>query len=304
MSLPPVHITRPGDIIGAPPYRAEGCLMHSVVLKGDRETQQKYIDLVFNQPAKGEWTFEVVSDYLLLNAVYVDTMRSLDGVDGPKGVLAETDIGMWTPVVGWPKDWTQPWRTYWAPSFLYVDTPMAMTSGREVYGYPKTSAKITRAAVARDDPTVAVDVLHMPAFGSAKRPKWGRLLEIGDIGPQADDETLAQKILAAWAQLNVLAPLSLVPPSSISMPQLLLRQFRDPFTLGRASIQEALVAEPVALALRGVGLLQDGATLTLGASASHPVMETLGLAATSPVSGFWIEQDFELGAARSLWRNS
>ena len=82
----------------------------------------------------------------------------------------------------------------------------------------------------------------------------------------------------------------------------MLRQFRDPFDLGKASLQQGVLNEPASLKIRGAGLLGRGATVTITGSDSHPVCDTLGLKPISTVRlGLWIEQDFEFGVAQKLW---
>jgi len=53
----PAFTPMPGDIVGAPPYRATGCLTRAVP-EGDRAAQQRFCDLALNGPAGGALVFE------------------------------------------------------------------------------------------------------------------------------------------------------------------------------------------------------------------------------------------------------
>ena len=101
------------------------------------------------------------------------------------------------------------------------------------------------------------------------------------------------------------------PMPGLGMPQVMLRQARDAVgittgPLSPASFQEIIVATPTPVRpFTDVGLLQAPAVVEITPSASHPIMETLGLAPSQVGElGFWVEQDFEVGAAtRLLARN-
>ena len=94
--------------------------MHVLLLEGDRATQQREVcDLLLNHPSGGALTYRAISNKVMLAALYVDTMRSLDPVDGRKGVIREWDLGFWTAVHGGPTHDKRQWKFGWVPSFLF-----------------------------------------------------------------------------------------------------------------------------------------------------------------------------------------
>jgi hypothetical protein len=307
--LPP-FIRTPGDIVGSPPYRATGCLMQAMFLSGSRTAQQSFCDAVLNRPSGGSLVFHAVTDQVLVTAIYADTMSSTDPIDASKGVMQEWDVGFWTAVHGGPVGAEDDWKTYWLPSYLFVDSPAAMAAGREVYGYPKTTAAFEARGQDHSDPTVTLVVQHFPVFGPNQRPVTGPLVKIGAGAPGVAAPDLASSVATAWSLLDKLEdpmPLEqdgfhLPPLPSLSMPQILFRQARDPVTIGRASVQSVLYVAAKLLKVTGVGLLHSPTTVELMPSASHPIMETLGLRSTQVAElGFWITQDFEVGAAQPLF---
>ncbi len=307
-TLPP-FIRMPGDIVGSPPYRATGCLMQGLFLQGSRTAQQTFCDLALNGPAGGALVFHAVTDQVLMTALYADTMGSADPVDASKGVMQEWDVGFWTAVHGGRPGAEDDWKTYWLPSYLFVDSPAAMSSGREIYGYPKTTGRFEGRQTDHRDPTVTISVQHFPVFGPGRRPVTEPLVKIAVGGDGVAAPDLGESLSTAWDVLSGLvgdSPIHLdgfhLPPwPGLSMPQILLRQMRDPAAIGRAAIQSILSVAPRTLRVTGGGLLRAPATVTLTPSASHPIIQTLGLAPTQVGRlGFWITQDFEVGPAERL----
>lgn len=306
----PIFIRMVGDIVGSPPYRATGCLMQGLFLKGDRNAQQSFCDTVLNRPARGEMIFHALTDHVLMTSIYADTMSSTDPIDASKGVVREWDVGFWTAVRGGRIQREADWQVYWLPSFLFVDSPSAMASGREIYGYPKTAAGFeNRREGDHADPTVTLNVQHFPVFGPNKRPVTEPLVTIGHGGPGVVAPDMFSMIGTAWDLIGGIvggAPthrdgFHLPPWPSLSMPQILLQQVRDPVSIGRASVQSIVSVAPKTLKVTGAGLLHAPTVVDISPSASHPIRETLGLSASQEAElGFWLTQDFEVGAAERL----
>ena len=301
----PTFTELPGDIVGAPPYRATGCLMQGLFLPGDLAAQQGFCDLALNGPAGGALEFHAVTHHVLMTALYARTMGSTNPADADKGVMREWDVGFWTAVRGGRPGAEDDWRTYWLPSFLFVDSSPAMASGREIYGYPKTTAVFAGRGAGPEDPSVELVVQHFPVFGPEQRPVTGPLVTIKPGGPGVAAAGLAESVAAAWEIFNDVVPFHsgfhLPPWPGLAMPQIMLRQARDPAAFGQASIRSILCVTATTLRVTGGGLLHAPSVVTIAPSASHPIMETLGLEPSQVGElGFWIEQDFEVGPAERL----
>lgn len=304
----PILVPVPGDIVGIPPYRAEGGHMHVLLLEGDRATQQREVcDLLLNHPSGGALTYRAISDKVMLAALYVDTMRSLDPVDGRKGVIREWDLGFWTAVHGGPTHDKRQWKFGWVPSFLFVDTASAMASGREVYGYPKTLAAWRRRQLVPQDASVELCVLHYAQHAPTARPQEQVLVQISPQKPDAADGPDTRQLDAAfWSDAGLPAELVRdalpIPSDILSMHQVMLRQVRDPLKPGLAQHQAVIEVDVKSDPPRGAGVLPGKWHVDLLPSASHPIARTLGLQARSTTGlAFWVEQDFTVDAARQLW---
>ena len=301
----PAFTPLPGDIVGAPPYRAAGCLTQGLFLEGSLAAQQAFCDLALNGPAGGALVFEAMTELVLMTAIYADTMGSQDPPDSNKGVMQECDVGFWTAVRGGRPGDEENWALYWLPSFLFVDSSAAMSAGREIFGYPKSTATFEDRSADRGDPTATLVVQHFPVFGPGERPVTEPLIRLTTNAPTATAPGFLETIEAAWDLFKGVAPMHsgfpLPPWPGLGMPQILLRQMRDPVSFDQASIQEILVVTPKTVAVTGIGLLHAPTVVELTASASHPIMETLGLAPSQVGElGFWVEQDFQVGPAVRL----
>jgi hypothetical protein len=136
------------------------------------------------------------------------------------------------------------------------------------------------------------------------------LVRVTTGNPGAPAPNLLESIEAAWDILKGVAPIHLgfkAPPlPGLGMPQVMLRQARDPTAISTgpvsaASLQEILLVTPTPVAIRDIGLLHAPTVVEITPSASHPIMETLGLVASQVGElGFWVDQDFEVGAAVRL----
>jgi hypothetical protein len=180
----PAFVELPGDVVGAPPYLARDCLLQSLFLEGDLAAQQAFCDLALNRPSGGALQFRALTNRVLVTAIYCASLGSTDPVDASKGVVQEWDVGFWTLVHGGRAGDEDNWASYWLPSFLFVDTPAAMASGREIYGYPKTTAAFSGRSAEPHDPSVVLTVMHFPVFGPDKRPVTEPLVRVG-LGPPA-----------------------------------------------------------------------------------------------------------------------
>ena len=165
-------------------------------------------------------------------------------------------------------------------------------------------------AAAPEDPSATIVVQHFPTFGPTQRPVTEPLVRLAPGGPGVAAPDFIETVLTAWDVVGGLfgdAPLMqdgfhLPPWPGLSMPQILLRQARDPMTIGAASVQSILSVQPKTLKVSGAGLLHAPTVVSLTASASHPIMDTLGLAPTQLATlGFWMRQDFEVGAATAVF---
>jgi hypothetical protein len=251
-----------------------------------------------------------VTDMVLMTAIYSASLGSTNEADCDKGVMQEWDLGFWTAVRGGRPGDEENWKSYWLPSFLFVDSAAAMAAGREVFGYPKTAATFQDRGQDPGDPSATIIVQHFRRFGPQERPVIEPLVRITTDETAAPAPGFAQSVKDAWDIVKGVAPIHLgfeMPTlPGLGMPQVMLRQARDPTTISdgpasQASFQEILLVTPTPVAIRDIGPLHSPAVVEITPSASHPIMETLGLRQSQVGElGFWVDQDFAVAAAARL----
>jgi len=279
--------------------------MQGWFLKGDRAAQQAFVDSSLNSACGGGLHFDTVTDDVLMTAIYCDTMGSQNPEDGRKGVTQEWDLAFWTAVHGGRRGDEANWRYYWLPSYMFVDSTWAMAAGREVFGYPKTTANFTARTLAHDDPTVTIAAANFPVFNPTQRPVVTDLVTVtvgppgGLIGEIVDDVWTAFDLFGDF--LSEMDGFRVPAWPTLAMPQILLRQFREPAQFDLASSQSVLCVAPNPTRITGAGLLKATIEVAIIPSASHPIMQTLGLAARQKGHlGLWVTMDFDVGAADML----
>ncbi|MEP2990629.1 MAG: hypothetical protein ABJN65_02330 [Parasphingorhabdus sp.] len=300
------YASLPGDIVGLPPYVAKDCLMHAMFVKGDTKNQQRLCDLALNEPTDNAFAFSVMTSWVLVTSIYVESMGSGDPLDKSKGVVSEVDIGLWSLVSGLEKPKSKKRKLYWLPSYLFVDSSAAMAAGREVFGYPKSVGEIVRKSTSPMNASVDVDIWHFRKFSPTERPVKETIMKVS--GPPRKNEThdissieeistfLAEFLPAAAARQYK------IPLPDAGMPQIMLQQIRDAETPHFAALKEIICVSPKPKNISNGGFLKGQYSLELAKSASHPVAETLGLKKNNKVlGGIWLEYDFDVGLGRKIW---
>jgi len=201
--LPP-YAKRGGDPCFPPPYTVDKAGMDIFICEGDEQALRKMIDQALNQPtelqygAPGRLEFELADRHVGFACIDVKRLRSrfgdthqLAAVDRQlaiKGIYArQTEVAVMVQVRdnhGLP---------YWYLPYVLNSLPTAITTGREIYGYPKQQAQFVPYIPVRGNSTSDGQVL----FGLDRR--WDKLsVEAFDIGLPGSDgqaEFLSKEVL-------------------------------------------------------------------------------------------------------------
>ena len=297
----------PNELTGAPPADALRATLQIMLLKGKKSAQQRYCDAALNSFADSAYRFSVVSDRVLITSIFVQEMRSLDPIEAGHGSVVESDIALWSLVKCMRIDGTIPDKLMWLPSFMFVDSGPAMATGREIFGYPKCVSEIKRAEPSPGKAGVEIKTVHFDEFAptatAQNRPIMAVIKGPGLLSDPTDS-TMAKvsKDFVKEYEPELKQGFTATPFPQIGMPQVTLRQFRDPTRAGAASLSEILVVTPQATKLRGVGFLEANLEVTLQKSASHDVMGLMGLGPVNKVDfGGWVTFDFRTSWAKRLY---
>ncbi len=335
---PPAYVEPGGEPLNRQPYAARGARLHAFVFDADAGALARLLDRHLNAPRgmasppdPRRWgvdrlalaRFVPLAPAALLLAADLPDLSSLDPAEGlGRGRVAEIDVGLWVPfalVRG-----LGPLRFVESVGFftpyLFVDDGWALTAGREVDGLHKLVAKNRLPRGPDDEAVYAVETVVLDRFGPGEFARPATLLEVRRAGGGARGALASE--WGAWGRARDEALRRLLPgDGAITLPGLglavqaleafarsegrivTLKQFRDVADPAAACYQAVCELPARVDAFRGAGLLGGDYTLSLRATASHPLGPELGLRdGQAARAAFWLDLDFTLGSGRVLWQ--
>jgi uncharacterized protein with NAD-binding domain and iron-sulfur cluster len=224
-------------------------------------------------------------------------------IEDPIGVCPENDIGFWVPMIARGPDGRE--RHVLFTPWLWVDSPVAMTGGREVYGFAKELGVLRMPDRAGGE--FSVDAPTLERFGPTQEVAQRRVLSVrpnpGGVMPR-----LRELLLGGGQILRGLdhflapgVPASYVAAARSVLAQreqrmVFLKQFPDAHDASRACYQ-AVIEAPITITSDVRGRLLPGSfRVELASHVSHPIVDTLGLHPTRRTL-----QSTELSSRLGLW---
>ncbi len=321
---PARYVVRGGEQVHAHPYFADRCRVHAFAADAEGEALGKVCDRDFAEPSRGRIRLEPLANKVLVVLARFDAIGSTDPVDGPKGVVEETDVAFWIPVaqVGrWSGRTVR--RLGWYMPWIFVDQTWAVIAGRESFGLPKQVADI---AIEEDDAglaslRVATEVLHRYDPKSLAQRRHLLTLRREHESPSAprDLATFGRGMLGRrwpagrhgqrlWPGPQLLGTLgsALMGRSSLFG----LKQFRDLRRPDRACYQAVVETTCRVRRMHSHRPVAQRYRLTIADHDSHRIVPELGLHARRIDGGHELELDggwfaafdFDFEGGRELWR--
>jgi hypothetical protein len=154
----PEYANRAGDPSFPPPYVVDEAGMDIFICEGDAHALENVIDGALNEPTARQYgspgilQFELASSLIGFACIDALRMRSKPAKEGlakrlPPGITGvyarQTEVAVMVQVrdnAGMP---------YWYLPYVLNNLPTAVTTGREIYGYPKQFATFRRRATAK-----------------------------------------------------------------------------------------------------------------------------------------------------------
>jgi hypothetical protein len=331
-SLPrlPAFVEHGGEIACRHPADAINSHLYGFVVEADRELLNAYCDRCFNRPSGGEQHWEAATSEVLLNFVDIETMGSTDVLDQHLGVTPECEAAIWFPVID--HVWN---RAAWAVPYMFVDSPLALAGGREVYGFPKQLGTLNIPVADTAPSELSVDTVTLRKHDPESVAKNYRVITVERGGaptplgsPWGHTGEALRDVMAAVGATS--APdlgngrargrscrwlprrghLSDVVPDLMffahlveeDIPMLLLKQFRDAHEEGAACYQAIVWVDMVVSLFRGGGFLPNDYRIRIDELDGEPISRELGIARTcAPRVAFWLHFDFVVELGQILW---
>jgi hypothetical protein len=306
---PPQYVETNGQQSWPPPIVFEKVNFHGFVLHGKRKLLQELIDRQLNQPCGGAMRFDVPSSHVLL--YFADFPHCYFEVMQKKGWSSQREAGIWVPLLLYNGDARIPRLCIYSP-YVFVDNPVALTAGREVFGFLKESGSIGLPGDPHNAGAFTLETIGAVKYDSTTKIGPVRLLRLdseGGIGgrPWANLRDAVARVGHALEFASVIAapggatqegdsdPLFSLTPSMV-----FLKQFRAIGAGHDACYQAITEVVPKVSAFHGFEL-EHPAHFHLETLESHPLACDLGLADQTVRLAFNARFDMRFPAGRVLW---
>ncbi|MEM9144897.1 MAG: hypothetical protein AAGC57_01780 [Pseudomonadota bacterium] len=310
MTLPPYALL-PNRSVGLGPYVQRDGRLHTFCIDGDIKKINSFLDQMFAEPSGGAVAYEALTHKLFVSFAYFPSVRADNPIDRDRGVVPEGDGALWAlaKVKGSILDMR------WIPLFLFVDAGSAMSTGREVYGFPKQMGRfeMPTGAPPSDGPfrvsamvmdPYAYDTVSTwkPIFSFEKERDGGLIDRIENFG-----EALLGRLgdslhgITPEALQKALGGRSLLFDLPVTMA--FLKQFPSAADQTRACFQSIVEADARTLKVHDAGWTATHYKGQVFSYDSHPFAETLGVPEGEMSVGhaLYARFDFEMELGKDVW---
>jgi uncharacterized protein with NAD-binding domain and iron-sulfur cluster len=297
-----------GQMSHEAPLLVSDVQMHAFRLSGKRWRMQRLVDENLNLPsmrAGSSVRFTVLGNSALLAFLY-SAAAGPSAPDNRVGVMDDREAALFIPLL--QRDGLQLKLTAWVP-YLFIDRPIGMTMGREVWGYTKSAAQIAWPRPA-DDYRVVTSTLKVHAPQTVASDE--EVLRL--YRTQEQPAPLGASI---WTTLGEVIA-ALVPEAALmkllpgrNLPVVNLKQFRD-VENSKLACYQALVESPmeVGKSFNAGWLDTSGMKLDVFTCDSHQIVTQFGLAnalgadvtTLNVKQGVWAKLSFTATHGRTLWK--
>jgi hypothetical protein len=291
-----------GAVSLAPPDQFAQARSWAFAVQASIPAIQTLVDTLLNPGGGGQVRYEAILPTALFS--FLDSGRSTSLAD-PIGWKPGRECAIWVPLLERRAGLPLGSRiVFWSP-YIFINYTIGMVTGREVWGWPKSLARIGIAADHPDRPeffcTTTLFSTLLPATPAQEAVLY-RVVQQGErrslptavAGPIQAGKTMLESLFGATAG-RILAALEAEP----TLPCIQLKQFRlasDP----ALACYQAIVESPIALtAFRGGGLLPGRYTVEITTCESHQIVADLLGRQPGPQSttlevfaAIWLEGDF------------
>lgn len=316
MTERPAYIYTSGSPLQHTPMHLNASDMYGFFIKGDLAKLQATVDGTLNRVADNQMVFRALSPYILMTFTRVDHAQSSFPADYNKGWGKESDIVTWI-LVGQVEEndgATKLHRAFLYPFYIWVDVPMAISIGREIFGYPKNFCKVSMPEPGEDPLTFKISSEGWEPYSPETQLDMHPLMEIAATSTGAAHRPLLgflDVVREGWKILRSDPDLFALDEAGFKdlermllqtrVDQIFLKQFPDASGV-KAVYQAVVVAPAIVDKVHSAELLGHTYECRLHKFETFRLDETLGLQlGTQPVLlPFHIKMDFTVAAGEEL----
>ena len=297
------------------PITLDDTRMWAFLLQGDYAKMTAWCQALFDGPSSGAVQVLPLSSLMMMTVVDIGVGRFTDAPQ--MGWSKERELTFWLPCVRVEDRGGRKVATHFnmAMPYLVLDNPVAIASGREIFGYFKQAGQVTCPGDPGNPSNLTVDLFATRTFGAQSEEAYHRLLTMTPTlgGGQLDEamRSFAGGANALWSMLKAdgqhwhpsleLGEELLVDVLERRIPQLFLKQFRDVADGTRACYQA--INEVMGQVTRFDALPQLTLfDMVLEPLDSSPVAADFGIAPQQTVLGVEIVYDMTIQPGEVLWR--
>ncbi|WP_417731786.1 NAD(P)-binding protein [Rosistilla oblonga] len=320
----PMYVERGGDQSFPAPFEFKTVDAFAFHLSAPASALQRLCDAHLNAPTGGRLSY--VAPFSSVMMVFSNIARSRPSLPPASeyGWLPEKNFSIWIPLIAMESTSTGiPWprAIVWYQPYIMVDQAWALTSGREVYGYPKALADVTIPGFETDQTAFGVKTLAVEAADPAAEVRRLELLKIRPTSSSAVpsgrqfDQTQAADLVEDMKRKVLVEPEAHNNNSSavesrvdtlLSLTDLtgvFLKQFRDA-GVGNQACYQAIVEADAKPSFLGGGSLSDSYQVEGIDTITHPFLADFGWSGfPREVANAWhVKFNFTMQAGREVWR--
>jgi hypothetical protein len=308
----------PNRSIGIGPYTQPGGWLSTFCIDGDGDKIDAWLRDQFETPSGGAVAYEAITSKLFLSFATFAHVRADGPPDAAHGTVPERDCALWALA---RRKGHSMLDMHWIPLFVFVDQGSAMSTGREIYGFPKQIGQFDTPA--RKPPSAgpfALSATVLDPFAPETQARTAPIFEVetdpkatGGLGEVLTDaEALAgrvterlrgaaDRVSGDWLT-SMLGGRSLLFDLPVKMT--FLKQFPDTADPSRAAFQSIVEADARTLKVRGGGWTSEEYRVRVHSYDSHPFAEALGVAPGWHEAGhaLWADFDFTMELGKDVWR--
>lgn len=316
MALRPDYVTY-GGLGNVPgPLHCNGTTLYAFGAECDYAKLDALCRRCFAGPSHGAVDYRPLGPHVMITFGVIDSIVPGLPPFSTMGHVTEPQVAIWIPAaeVRAEGDDLVAHRFVVFNPFIWLDNPISLASGREVYGYPKTFGWPVLPEGGAPGP-FRLDVFGMD-YERNEQPRRARLLELEPIADNPLDDLVWEDLLSlgrhfravmAYEEPGQQVRTGLRVAGNIGgglvrkqITQLFFKQIRAADDGLKADLQQ-IVEAPTDIRRFKARRLADDYRLRVHPLDSHPLAGDLGLADQDLQVGYEISMDFTIQPGRIVW---